>query len=102
MRASLPVSAQLMVAPWLAQRLRNVAEQLPRFENQEFYSTELQTMVHDALREATLRDPAKGPEVNARIATRQCSVDGGAMARAAFAERGRATAAFREPGVLLD
>ena len=28
MRASLPVSAQLMVAPWLAQRLRNVAEQL--------------------------------------------------------------------------
>src|ERR1051325_1224891 len=51
MRASLPVSAQLMVAPWLAQRLRNVAEQLPRFENQEFYSTELQTMVHDALRE---------------------------------------------------
>jgi hypothetical protein len=51
MRASLPDSAKVMVAPSLAQHLLKTAEQLPRFDNREFYSLELQTMVHDALRE---------------------------------------------------
>ena len=51
MRASLPGSAQVMVAPSLAQRLLQTAEQLPLFDNREFYSPALQTMVHDALRE---------------------------------------------------
>jgi hypothetical protein len=51
MRASLPVSAKLMVAPSLAHGLLKAAEELPRFDNQEFYSTELQAMVHAALRE---------------------------------------------------
>jgi hypothetical protein len=40
-----------MVAPSLAQRLLQTAEQLPLFDNREFYSPALQTMVHDALRE---------------------------------------------------
>jgi TfdA family taurine catabolism dioxygenase TauD len=51
MHASLPVSAKLLVPPSLAQGLLKAAEQLPRYDNQEFYSTELQTMVHAALRE---------------------------------------------------
>ena len=51
MRASLPVSAKLMVAPSLAHGLLQAAERLPRYDNQEFYSTELQTSVHAALRE---------------------------------------------------
>ena len=51
MRASLPVSAHVIVAPSLARRLLKTAEQLPLFDNREFYSPELQTMVHDALRE---------------------------------------------------
>src|SRR6476659_385938 len=51
MRASLPVSAKVMVAPSLAHGLLQTAERLPRYENQEFYSSEVQTSVHAALRE---------------------------------------------------
>src|SRR6185369_4618840 len=51
MRAELPVSAKVMVAPSLAHGLLQTAERLPRYDNQEFYSTELQTLVHAALRE---------------------------------------------------
>jgi len=51
MHASLPVSAKLLVAPALAHGLVKAAERLPRYDNQEFYSTELQTMIHAALRE---------------------------------------------------
>jgi hypothetical protein len=51
MRASLPVSAKVVVAPSLADGLLRTAQRLPRYDNQEFYSTELQTSVHAALRE---------------------------------------------------
>ena len=50
MRASLPVSAKVMVAPSLADGLLKTAERLPHYDNQDFYSTELQASVHAALR----------------------------------------------------
>lgn len=53
MHASLPDSAKVKVEPSLACALRKAAERLPRYDNKEFYSTQLQTMVHDALREET-------------------------------------------------
>jgi hypothetical protein len=51
MLASLPESAKIQVEPLLARGLLKAAEGLPRFDNQEFYSAELQTMVYEALRE---------------------------------------------------
>lgn len=53
MLAPLPDSAKLKVDPSLAGALREAAERLPLYDNKEFYSPELQTMVLDALREAT-------------------------------------------------
>ena len=53
MLASLPENAKVKVEPSLARALRNAAESLPHFENQEFYSPELQSMVHESLREVT-------------------------------------------------
>lgn len=47
----LPSSATVKVDPALAGALLRAAKRLPLFENQEFYSTELQSMVHEALRE---------------------------------------------------
>ena len=49
MLASLPESAKIQVEPSLARVLLKAAERLPRYENQEFYSTELQRMVYESL-----------------------------------------------------
>ena len=51
MFASLPDSARVEVGPLLARALRTAAEGLPRYDNREFYSAQLQSMVHEALRE---------------------------------------------------
>jgi hypothetical protein len=48
--ATLPESARVKVEPSLARELLDAAERLPRYENREFYSTELQKKVRDALR----------------------------------------------------
>ena len=47
----LPDSARITVEPLLARSLLHAAERLPRYDNREFYSPELQTMVKEALRE---------------------------------------------------
>lgn len=51
MLAPLPDSARVNVEPSLARALLNAAERLPRYENKEFYSTQLQHMVLASLRE---------------------------------------------------
>ena len=51
MRAPLPDSARVQVEPSLARTLVNAAERLPRYDNKEFYSTELQESVYRALRQ---------------------------------------------------
>jgi len=56
MHTSLPVSAKLLVPPRLADGLLTAAERLPRYDNKEFYSPELQTMVYTALREENALD----------------------------------------------
>jgi|SRR5689334_10158046 len=53
MLAPLPESAKIKVEPSLARTLLNAAKRLPRFDNKEFYSTQLQSMVHEALCEVT-------------------------------------------------
>lgn len=67
MLASLPVTAKLQVAPSLAQGLLRSAERLPHFENEEFYSTELQRMVHAALREDNTGLDALIGQIEARL-----------------------------------
>ena len=49
MLTTLPESATVKVEPSLARDLLDAAERLPRYDNREFYSTELQEKVHDAL-----------------------------------------------------
>ena len=49
MFATLPKSAVVKVQPSLARALLDGAERLPRYENKEFYSTELQAQVYEAL-----------------------------------------------------
>jgi hypothetical protein len=51
MLAPLPDSARIKVEPSLARELLAAAERLPRYDNKEFYSTELQRMVHESLQE---------------------------------------------------
>ncbi|HEX5888513.1 MAG TPA: hypothetical protein VFY61_07405, partial [Pyrinomonadaceae bacterium] len=51
MVAPLPESARVEVEPSLARELLIAAERLPRYENKEFYSTELQSLVHRSLQE---------------------------------------------------
>ncbi|HEY3579804.1 MAG TPA: TauD/TfdA family dioxygenase [Pyrinomonadaceae bacterium] len=53
MLAPLPESAKVKVGPSLARALFRAAKRLPQFDNKEFYSPELQSMVHEALREVT-------------------------------------------------
>lgn len=53
MLSSLPDSAKVTVEASLAGALRKAAESLPLYDNKEFYSPELQTMVLDTLREET-------------------------------------------------
>lgn len=51
MFAALPKSARIKVDSALARDLFGAANRLPLFENHEFYSTELQSMVRESLRE---------------------------------------------------
>src|SRR6478672_8526970 len=67
MHASLPASAKLLVAPSLAHGLLTAAERLPRYDNKEFYSTELQTMVYAALREENNALDTLIEEIEARL-----------------------------------
>ena len=53
MFANLPESARVKVEPSLARDLLDAAERLPRYDNKEFYSAELQAFVHQSLQEVT-------------------------------------------------
>lgn len=53
MLAPLPESARVEVEPSLARELHNAAERLPRYDNKDFYSTELQSLVHGSLQEVS-------------------------------------------------
>lgn len=53
MLAPLPESARVEVEPSLARALLNAAECLPRYDNKEFYSAELQRLVHESLQEVS-------------------------------------------------
>lgn len=53
MLAPLPDRARIAVEPSLARELLNAAERLPRYDNKEFYSTELQSLVHGSLQEVS-------------------------------------------------
>jgi Taurine catabolism dioxygenase TauD, TfdA family len=53
MPAPLPQSARVEVEPSLARELLKAAERLPRYDNKEFYSTELQSLVHESLQEVS-------------------------------------------------
>ena len=61
MHAPLPESARVKVAPSLADDLLRAAERLPRYDNREFYATELQSMIYEALREGTSRATLEHP-----------------------------------------
>lgn len=52
MLAPLPDSARVKVEPSLARELLEAAEHLPRYDNKDFYSTELQALVLQSFREA--------------------------------------------------
>jgi hypothetical protein len=51
MLAPLPDRAKVDVPPALSRELLKAAERLPLYDNREFYSVDLQTLVRDALRE---------------------------------------------------
>src|SRR3954447_21632609 len=53
MPAPLPDTAKVRVPNSLADALLHAAESLPRYDNQEFYSTDLQSLVHDHIRQAS-------------------------------------------------
>ena len=53
MLAPLPESARVEVEPSLACELLKAADRLPRYDNKEFYSTELQRLVHESLQEVS-------------------------------------------------
>ena len=53
MSAPLPDAAKVHVPSSLADLLLHAAESLPQYDNQEFYSTELQSSVHDRIRQAS-------------------------------------------------
>lgn len=53
MLAPLPESARVKVSASLARELLDAAERLPRYDNKEFYSPELQSLVHESLREVS-------------------------------------------------
>lgn len=64
---ALPNSATVKVDPALAGALLRAAKRLPLFENQEFYSTELQLMVHEALREESIGFDSLVNEIKLRL-----------------------------------
>jgi hypothetical protein len=53
MPVPLPDAAKLHVPAPLADALLHAAESLPDYDNQEFYSTDLQSLVHDRVRQAS-------------------------------------------------
>lgn len=53
MPAPLPASARVNVEPSLARELLDAAERLPRYDNKEFYSPGLQTLVRERVREGS-------------------------------------------------
>jgi hypothetical protein len=53
MPVPLPEDATIQVPTPLANALLRAAESLPLYDNQDFYSTELQTSVHDHIRQAS-------------------------------------------------
>jgi hypothetical protein len=53
MPVPLPDTARVHVPTDLAERLLRAAEGLPQYENQEFYSTDVQSLVHDRIRKAS-------------------------------------------------
>lgn len=53
MLAPLPESAKVEVEPSLVRELLDAAKRLPRYDNKEFYSTELQSLVHESLKEVS-------------------------------------------------
>lgn len=68
MFAALPKSARIKVDPALARDLMRAANRLPFFENQEFYSTELQLMVQESLGEVSLGFDSLVTEIKQRLA----------------------------------
>ena len=52
----LPEATKINVPPALAVTLLRVAESLPRYENQEFYDIDLQSLVHERIRQAVRSD----------------------------------------------
>jgi len=68
MFAALPKSARLKVDSALARDLFGAANRLPLFENHEFYSTELQSMVRESLREVSLGFDSLVNEIKLRLA----------------------------------
>ncbi|MDT5063194.1 MAG: hypothetical protein QOH63_3653 [Acidobacteriota bacterium] len=56
MLAPLPDTGRIEISSTLAGQLLKAAESLPLYDNKEFYSTALQTLVHDRIREACADD----------------------------------------------
>ncbi|MGI9168049.1 MAG: hypothetical protein ACR2G5_17000, partial [Pyrinomonadaceae bacterium] len=52
MFAPFPETGRIEVSPALAGQLLKAAESLPLYDNKEFYSSALQTLVHNSVREA--------------------------------------------------
>jgi hypothetical protein len=71
MPVPLPDAAKVHVPTPLADALLHAAESLPQYDNQEFYSTDLQSLVHDRIRQASPSDfDWLVGEINSRIARR--------------------------------
>jgi hypothetical protein len=67
----LPNAAKVQVPTSLADALLHAAESLPEYDNQEFYSTDLQSFVHDRIRQASRSDfDWLVGEIRSRIARR--------------------------------
>jgi Taurine catabolism dioxygenase TauD, TfdA family len=56
MPTPLPDAARVHAPAPLADALLHAAESLPQYDNQEFYSTDLQSLVHDRIRQASPSD----------------------------------------------
>ena len=68
--ATLPENAIVKVEPSLARELLDAAERLPRYDNKEFYSTELQTFVHESLREEVRGFDSLTDDIRQRVSVR--------------------------------
>jgi hypothetical protein len=66
-----PDAAKVQAPTPLADALLHAAESLPQYDNQEFYSTDLQSLVHDRIRQASPSDfDWLVGEIGRRIASR--------------------------------